>query len=211
MSNCRSSRRCCTFELSAGFVVERKPDRFLVGIAACIGPMRRVRANRGSLARCPRGRHGQGLHACDPARDHVRDSRAPRWHHQWISLAELLMYSDRSLTSWSLRWLEVLSENSGGLCSLTTASDETPERRARPRSLPPCRSPFARHLRSQVLTLPAASQTIFSCLSAGSLFISNPGPLILKECVLKFTGNLTLMVHANAYEAALVEIPEQSD
>ena len=51
-----------TFEFNTGFVVERKPDRFLIGVAACIGPMRRVRANRGRPARCPRGRHGQGLH-----------------------------------------------------------------------------------------------------------------------------------------------------
>jgi hypothetical protein len=26
------------FEFNTGFVVERKPDRFLIGIAACIGP-----------------------------------------------------------------------------------------------------------------------------------------------------------------------------
>jgi hypothetical protein len=39
-----------TFEFNMGFVVERKPDRFLIGGAACIGPMRRVRVNRGRCA-----------------------------------------------------------------------------------------------------------------------------------------------------------------
>src|SRR3981189_1875742 len=70
-----------------GFVVERKPDRFLIGGAACIGPMRRVRVNRGRPARCPRGRHGQGLHDAPMTAGHP-----------------LIMLLPRSvLTTWPLR------------------------------------------------------------------------------------------------------------
>ena len=33
-------------QFNTDFVVERKPDCFLIAVAACVGPMRRVRPNR---------------------------------------------------------------------------------------------------------------------------------------------------------------------
>ena len=77
------------------------PARSVAKITVCPLVERMVQRPRHVIGQALRSHNHCRQRACDPARDHVQDSRAPRWHHQWISLAGLLMYSDRSLTSWS--------------------------------------------------------------------------------------------------------------